>query len=72
MSHQMTVITDKNGTFLGAVRYGTVQHGKDTLESSMSPHQNHTHQTVEVDDDAMKKPFAEVRDMLLSKISKKS
>jgi hypothetical protein len=29
MKHKMTVITDKNGAFLGAVRNGTIQDGEN-------------------------------------------
>jgi hypothetical protein len=71
MKHKMTIITDKNGKFLGAVRSGTIQEGENELYFHPLPHPSHMHHEVEVDEGLMRKPFEEVREMLLSKISGK-
>lgn len=68
MTHKMTVVTDTAGKFLGAVRAGTVQDGENTLHVHALPHPNHKHHEVEVDEEMMRKPFEEVRQILLSKI----
>jgi hypothetical protein len=71
MKHKITIITDTNGNFLGAVRTDAIQDGKNTLHFHPLPHPSHTHYAVEVDEEMMRKPVDEVREMLCSKISGK-
>jgi hypothetical protein len=71
MKHKMTVITDKNGAFLGAVRNGTIQDGENMLQFSASPHPDHRHHNIEVDEEVIRRPFDEVRDLLLRETSGK-
>ena len=67
MMHKMTVITDANGAFLGAVRTGPVQDGNNTLNFFVIPQPGHTHQEVEVDEEEFGRPLNEARDLLLSR-----
>lgn len=69
MKHKMTVITDKNGAFLAAVRNGTIQDGENTLQFSASPHPDHRHHNIEVDEEVIRRPFDEARALLLKEIS---
>jgi hypothetical protein len=68
--HKMTVITDKSGTFLGAVRSGEVKDGTTTLRFYALPDPNHRHHEIEVDDAVMNKPLDEVRKVLVGQISR--
>jgi hypothetical protein len=68
MTHKMTVITDKTGKFLGAVRAGTIKDGNRTLHFHALPHPDHKHHEVEIDEELMRKPFEEVRKGLLSMV----
>ena len=72
MKITMTVITDKDGKFLGAVRNSYTQAGKDTLRAFPSPLRDHTQYNVEVDEEVIGKPFEEARSVLLSLISSKA
>jgi hypothetical protein len=66
--HKMTVITDKNGKFLGAVRSGEVKDGTNTLKFHALPDPSHKHHEIEVDDALMNKPLDEVRKVLIGQI----
>jgi hypothetical protein len=71
MKHKVTVITDTNGKFLGAVRTGSIQDGQNTLHFHAVPHPNQKHHEVEVDEEVMRQPFDQVRQTLVSKLSGK-
>jgi len=66
----MTVITDMNGKFLGAVRNGEIKDGTNTLTFHALPDPNHQHHEIEVDEELMHKPFDEVRKVLVDGISR--
>ncbi|RDD81360.1 hypothetical protein DVJ77_13830 [Dyella tabacisoli] len=68
MQQKMTVITNKKGEFIGAIRLGTIKDGNKTYQVQALPHPDHKHHHVEVDDALMGKSFDEVRDALLRKI----
>lgn len=71
MKHNMAVITDKAGKFLGAVRTGDITDGKNTINFHALPHPSHSHHAVAVDEELMHKPLDVVRKELLEAISKK-
>jgi hypothetical protein len=71
MKLKMTVITDKSGEFLGAVRSDPVRVGKNTFQPSISPHPDQTCYQVEVDEEVFSMPHEEARALLLGKISGK-
>lgn len=68
MLQKMTIITDKKGEFVGAIRLGTIKDGDKTYHVQALAHPNHKHHQIEIDESVMHKPFDEVRDLLLSKI----
>jgi hypothetical protein len=70
MNHKVTIIT-KDGKFLGAVRTGTIHDGENKLQFSVAKRPDHTHHEVEVHEDEMRKPYEQLREALLSKISGK-
>jgi hypothetical protein len=68
--HKMTVITDKAGKFLGAVRSGEIKDGATTLRFHALPNPDHKHHEIEVDDALMSRPLDEVRKALTSQTAR--
>ena len=72
MTYKMTIITDTDGKLVGAMRTGTMQAGKNTVDFHLLPQPGHKHQEVEVDEALMRQPVNEIHKALLNKISGKS
>lgn len=72
MTHKMTIITGTDGELIGAMRIGSIQDGKNTLQLHLLPQPGHKHHEIEVDEELMHQPVDEIHKALLSKISGKS
>ncbi len=67
---KVTVITDSNGKFLGAVRTGPTPDGKITVR--VHPRADHKHHNIEVDEAVMSRPIEELHKELQRQVSRKA
>ena len=63
---KISVITDKNGKLVAAVRAEAFK-TKEGKNLEFRPHPDYNHKTVEVDDKALKGPASELGKMLRAK-----
>jgi hypothetical protein len=65
---RMTVIMNKKGKLVGALRTGTVKVGKDTINVVARPHPDHVHHEIDIEDAELRKPLSALRESVLRKI----
>lgn len=68
---RMTVILDKKGKLVGALRTGPVQVGEDKLHVIARPHPDHVHHEIELDEKEMSQKLPQLRQTVLSKLKVK-